>query len=166
MFIETTSQPPARLGEAEEVIDRAISDERLVGVVVLVARDGQIILRKAAGYADRESRRRMDVDAIFRFASLTKPIVTAAALSLIERKEVELGDPVTRWIPRFRPKLSDGAEPVITIRHLLTHITLMWIERSWDNQSWRSLTSRFPAKSVRMSANTSKAFRASSSVIE
>ena len=60
-------------------------------------------------------------DTVFRFASLTKPIVSVAALALIERGRLSLDSPVTDWIPWFRPKFGDGAEPVITVRHLMTH---------------------------------------------
>ncbi len=42
-------------------------------------------------------------------------------LSLIERGVMALTDPVTKFLPDFRPKLAGGEEPVITIRHLLTH---------------------------------------------
>jgi CubicO group peptidase (beta-lactamase class C family) len=52
---------------------------------------------------------------------LTKPIVSVAALALLGRKFLGLDDAVVKFIPSFRPKLPDGREPVITIRHLLTH---------------------------------------------
>jgi CubicO group peptidase (beta-lactamase class C family) len=52
---------------------------------------------------------------------VTKPIVSATALKLVEEGKLRLDDPVTRWLPGFRPRLTDGAEPIITIRQLLTH---------------------------------------------
>ena len=52
---------------------------------------------------------------------MSKPIVSAAALALIDQGALSLDDPVTRWIPSFTPKLHGGAAPVITLRHLLTH---------------------------------------------
>jgi CubicO group peptidase (beta-lactamase class C family) len=63
----------------------------------------------------------MRSDAIFRLASVTKPIVAATALALIERSKLGLDDAITRWLPDFRPKLSDGSTPEIRIRHLLSH---------------------------------------------
>jgi CubicO group peptidase (beta-lactamase class C family) len=104
-----------------DAIERALSDERLVGVVVLVARDGELVYRRAAGFADREAGRPVREDTLFRFASLTKPIVTAAAMAMIERGQIGLDDVVTRWLPEFRPRTGDGNEPAITLRHLLTH---------------------------------------------
>src|SRR4051795_13742387 len=111
----------APFSQLDAVIDRAIGEERIVGTVVMVAEDGRIVYRRAAGFADREKGVPVQEDTVFRFASLTKPIVSVAALALIERGELRLDSPVTDWIPWFRPKLADGAEPVITVRHLMTH---------------------------------------------
>ena len=62
--------------------------------------------RRAAGFADREARRVTQSNSIFRFASLTKPIVTVAALALVEHGKLGLDDPVSKWIPEFRPPLQ------------------------------------------------------------
>ncbi|KAH1548918.1 hypothetical protein KXX17_000347, partial [Aspergillus fumigatus] len=105
----------------DRAIDNALADNRLVGTVVIVARGGKIAYRRAAGFADRESQKPMQTDSIFRFASVTKPFVTAAVMRLIEDGVVRLDDPVTRFLPDFQPRLSDGSVPVISIRHLLTH---------------------------------------------
>jgi CubicO group peptidase (beta-lactamase class C family) len=63
----------------------------------------------------------MREDAIFRFSSVTKPFVSAAAMRLVQDGTLRLDDPVTKWLPDFRPKLADGTEPVITLRQLLNH---------------------------------------------
>ena len=105
----------------DPVIDRAIAEHRLVGTVVLVARDGRVVYRRAAGLADREAERPMREDAVFRFSSVTKPFVTAAAMRLVEQGKLRLDDPVTKYLPDFRPKLADGTQPVITVRQLLNH---------------------------------------------
>jgi CubicO group peptidase (beta-lactamase class C family) len=62
----------------------------------------------------------MALDAIFRASSLTKPMVTAAVLSLVEDEIIGLDDPVTRYLPDFQPKWQ-GQVPTITLRQLLTH---------------------------------------------
>jgi len=103
-----------------DCLERAVSDDRLVGGVVLVEKHGEVI-ETAAGFADREAGRKMTADAIFRYSSLTKPIVATATMTLVERGALQLDDPVTRWLPAFRPKLSNGDEPRIDVRHLLTH---------------------------------------------
>jgi CubicO group peptidase (beta-lactamase class C family) len=105
----------------DDVVNRAIAEERIVGAVVLVAEDGQVVYHRAAGLADREAGVPMGEDAVFRLASMTKPIVSVATLALVEQGRLRLDDPVTRFIPEFRPKLAAGREPVITVRQLMSH---------------------------------------------
>ncbi len=114
----------ARWNRAEaldRVIDQAIDRRQIGGAVIIAPRDGRIVYRRAAGYADREAGRPVGEDEVFRLASMTKAIVCAAALALMDRGRLDLEDPVTRWLPDFRPKLADGRAPVITVRHLMTH---------------------------------------------
>lgn len=105
----------------DAIIDDAVGKGSIVGTVVLVTRDGRTTYRRAAGFADREAGRAMTEDTIFRLASVTKPIVSAAALALAEQGVLRLDDPVEKFIPAFRPRLADGMAPAITIRHLMTH---------------------------------------------
>ncbi len=104
-----------------QVIDRALSENRIIGTAILAARDGNVVFSRAAGLADRASGRPVRGDTVFRLASMTKPIVSAATRVLVERGKIQLDDPVTRWLPNFRPALPDGRQPTITVRHLLTH---------------------------------------------
>jgi CubicO group peptidase (beta-lactamase class C family) len=105
----------------DETLDRAITEQKIVGAVIIVARNGNVIYRRAAGAADRESNKPVAMDTIFRWASMTKPVVSAAAMALVDQGKLSLDDPVTKHLPDFRPKLTDGREPVITVRHLITH---------------------------------------------
>ena len=73
----------------DRVIDRALAEHRIVGSVVLVMQDGDIVYRRAAGHADREADRPMREDAMFRLASLSKPIVSVAAMALVERGRLD-----------------------------------------------------------------------------
>lgn len=118
MSLPEFSPASARIDAA---IDKALADKRIVGAVVLIARRGEVVYRRAAGYADRETGTVMREDAIFRLASITKPFVTAAAMRLVEEGALDLHAPVTQWLPHFRPALPDGSTPQITIHHLLTH---------------------------------------------
>lgn len=108
----------------DAAIDGAIAEQRLVGAVVLVSHGGRLVHRRAAGLADREAGRPMHEDALFRLASVSKPIVSTAAMVLVNQGRISLDDPVTRWLPSFRPRLPEdagGGEAVITLRQLLTH---------------------------------------------
>ncbi|WP_421723940.1 serine hydrolase domain-containing protein [Bauldia sp.] len=105
----------------DRVIDEAIAGNRIVGTVTLVAQNGATTYARAAGMADREAGRAMETDAIFRLASLTKPMVAATALALIDRGTFTLDQRATDWLPDFQPRLLDGFTPDITIQQLLTH---------------------------------------------
>lgn len=103
------------------VIAQALAEQRIVGAVVLVAHRGDIAYRRAAGLADRERQLPMREDSLLRLASITKPLVTAAALRLVEQGRLSLDAPVTRWLPHFQPRLPDGRAPALTVHQLLTH---------------------------------------------
>jgi CubicO group peptidase (beta-lactamase class C family) len=105
----------------DEVINKAIENNKIVGTVTLVSKDGDLIYKRVAGYANREEKTKMEQDSIFRLASVTKPIVSAAALVLVSKEIIGLDDPINKWLPEFQPRLLNGDKPTITVRHLLTH---------------------------------------------
>lgn len=105
----------------DAVLENAIKQQRLVGSVVLVAHQDTLVYRKAAGHADREQGLAMEENTIFRLASVTKAFTTLAAAVLLQRGKMRLDDPVTRWLPDFTPRLPNGTESSMTIRHLLSH---------------------------------------------
>ncbi len=105
----------------DSAVQSALDEKRLVGAVIAVMQDGQLVHSKAYGLADREAGKPMREDAIFRLASISKPIVTAAAMRMIELGKFKLDTAVTDFLPDFKPKAPDGSTPTITIRHLLTH---------------------------------------------
>ncbi len=105
----------------DKAIDLALEQKRLVGAVVLVALGGEQVYRRAAGMADREAGKPMRIDALFRLASVSKPILSTAALVLMAQGRLRLEDPVVRWLPSFRPRTPDGQQPLVTVRHLMTH---------------------------------------------
>ncbi|MFF2912444.1 serine hydrolase domain-containing protein [Paenibacillus sp. NPDC057934] len=105
----------------DEVIDHTLADKRLAGAVVKVSIGGDLVYNRAAGFADRENNRPMHEEALFRLASVSKPIVSTAALVLVSQGRLQLDDRVDRWLPEFRPRLQNGEAATLTIRHLLTH---------------------------------------------
>ncbi len=135
---ETT---PANAGMSAERVDRidamckeSVNEGDVPGMVVLVARDGKIVLHKAYGMADNELGRKMKKDDIFRIASQSKAITSTAVMMLWEEGKFKLDDPISKYIPEFGdPKVLESftyedtsytavpANKEITIRHLLTH---------------------------------------------
>jgi len=120
----------ARLERLTGVMQEAAEKEKIPGAVMLIARKGEIIYHKAVGMADVEAKRRMDTNAMFQIASMTKPITSVAVMMLYEQGEFLLNDPIEKYIPAFKDvKVFQGKEnesydlveprKKITIRHLL-----------------------------------------------
>lgn len=120
--LASAATPDEELGRRmDTAIERAIGEQRIVGTVVVVMRDGQVVYQRAAGFADREAARPMTGDTILRLASITKPMVSVVAMRLVEQGTLSLDDTVSQWLPDFRPRLADGTRPPITLKQLLTH---------------------------------------------
>jgi CubicO group peptidase (beta-lactamase class C family) len=124
----TNGFDPARLVRIEQNLQRYVDDGRIAGAVARVLRDGELVYEQAVGWADREADRRMTPDAIFRIASQSKAITSAAVMMLVEEGRINLSDPVSRWMPSFtRTTVALSADSIvparrpITIRDLLTH---------------------------------------------
>ena len=108
-----------RLGRIREAVQRHIDAGSLPGAVTLVARRGKIAHFEAHGLIDVETKRPMPRDAVFRLASMSKPITAVAVLMMIEEGKVRLSDPVSRFIPEFagarvalpRPGRAGGGAP-------------------------------------------------------
>lgn len=105
----------------DAALEAAIAENRIVGGVLLVCERGETVYARAIGLSDRASGRVMEVTDRFRLASVTKPIATACFMSLVEDGTLSLSDPVTAYLPDFRPRLPDGTAPAITLHNLITH---------------------------------------------
>ena len=108
-----------RLKRLDEVLRTAITKEEIPGAVVLVAREGRVVYRKAFGHrALMPNKKPMLIDTIFDVASLTKVLVTAPSIMiLVEEGKLSLTDPVSKYLPRF----SQYGKHRVTILQLLTH---------------------------------------------
>jgi CubicO group peptidase (beta-lactamase class C family) len=105
----------------DAAIEDAVAEGRITGGVVLVAENGEIVYERAAGHADRETGRQMQIETPFRFASVTKAFTTMAILKLMEAGRLSPEDRVTTYLPGFTPRLADGSIADIRIGHLMAH---------------------------------------------
>ncbi|HEY1403886.1 MAG TPA: exo-beta-N-acetylmuramidase NamZ domain-containing protein [Pyrinomonadaceae bacterium] len=108
-----------RLARIDAAVGESIARKETPGAVVLAARRGRVVWRKAYGARAVEPQREpMTTDTIFDAASLTKVVATATSIMiLVERGQVRLSDPLSRHLP----ELKDGGREQITIEELLTH---------------------------------------------
>jgi CubicO group peptidase (beta-lactamase class C family) len=146
-FCLPTTRPEAvglsspRLRQVMEVLDAEVEAGRIPGAVFGIARHGKLACLEAVGFRDRDAGDPMRPDAIFPLASMTKPIVSVAAMILVERGKLFLGDPVAEYLPQFadmqvlvetRDSRTGAAKLVlepaltpITVQDLLRHTTGM-----------------------------------------
>ncbi len=122
----------ARLERVAAAVQPYLDNKQLAGAVVGVARQGKLVYLKSFGAMDIEANKPMRDDAIFRIASMTKPVTSVAVMMLHEEGKFLLDDPLSKYIPEFKePKVLTGdgsdaskTEPAkreITIRDLLRH---------------------------------------------
>ena len=87
---------PDRLKRITATYQGYVDSGELPGAVLLIARNDKLALFEAIGFQDREKKIAMKKDAIFRLASMTKPIVSVAAMMLVEEGKLDLLAPVSK----------------------------------------------------------------------
>ncbi len=155
--------------------DQFLSDEvqagRLVGVQGIVWHDGQLVYNKTYGLRDRESGDSMRGDELFFIQSMTKPIVSAALMTLYDEGRFQLDDPISQYLPEFASSVvvndptigrSSGTHPApsaLTLRQLpsptagMTHgiAPITYDKEIWDgilrNPNIKTLADRVTALS-------------------
>lgn len=124
---------PEKLERIPALLKEAVEKKQISGGVALVARRGKVIHLSTAGSQDIEKKLSMTNGAIFRIASMTKPITSVAVMQLVEDGKLKLTDPLSKYVPEFKEmkvavQSPDGksfetvkAEREVTIHDLLTH---------------------------------------------
>jgi CubicO group peptidase (beta-lactamase class C family) len=125
---ESVGLSSERLQRINQLIERKIKEDKLVGALTLVARRGKVVHLAVAGQADAEGNKPLKADAIFRIYSMSKPITTVAAMMLLEEGKYQLDDPVMMYLPEFKDVMVYGEGGALekprspmTVRHLMAH---------------------------------------------
>jgi CubicO group peptidase (beta-lactamase class C family) len=130
---------PTRLERLHRCIEQFVDEGKHAGISLLVLRKGQVADYFAAGFQDRASGVPMQRDTIVRIYSMTKIVVSVAALTLIEEGRIGFLEPIKSYLPEFgdpqvivggtaqNPQLAPAIEP-ISIHHLFTHTSGMIYE--------------------------------------
>ena len=131
---EAVGMSPERLARISPAMQRYIDAQQVAGVVTAIVRQGKLVHLSVQGEMDVANKSTMRADALFRIASMTKPITSVALMMLWEEGRFQLNDPVQKFLPEFaNPMVSStrdasgktgelvpAARP-ITIRDMLTH---------------------------------------------
>ena len=123
LVLPVTGPPVAGMESFDKLMTSFIRTHRLPGGALAVVRNGKIVYARGFGLADQDTAAPVRPDTLFRIASVSKPITSAAVMQLVERKTLRLDDRVFDILPgaaagkgRVDPRLKK-----VTVRHLLTH---------------------------------------------
>ncbi|MGA2740300.1 MAG: serine hydrolase domain-containing protein [Bryobacteraceae bacterium] len=114
-----------RLERVRRQMQADVESGRIPGAVLLIARKGKIAAFDAIGFQERKSQTPMKKESIFRIASMTKPVVSTAAMILAEEGKLDIGAPVAQYLPEFKDvrvgvdKAAPKRPP--TVQDLLRH---------------------------------------------
>ena len=99
-----------------------VKDAGIVGSSLLMVRDGAVVHQEFDGYQDLATKRPVDGETIFHWASITKTFTGIAIMQLRDRGLLSLDDPVVKYVPELRQvhdPFGDIAD--VRIRHLMSH---------------------------------------------
>ena len=99
---EKVGMSSERLGRIQPAMQKYIDAQLVPGTVTIVARNGKVVHFESQGYMDAENKVPMRKDALFRIASMTKPITSVALMMLWEEGKFQLNDPVSKFLPEFK----------------------------------------------------------------
>ena len=139
----TLAQQPDRYVALDTAMHGLVDQKKLAGVVTLVARKGKVRHQDAYGRLDASRPDRVQVDSIFRLASMTKPIIGVAMMMLWEEGRWTLDDPVAKHVPEFAGlKVRTPAGPVpqaspMTMRQLMSHTAGFGTLADYENAGLR-----------------------------
>ena len=91
-----------RLAKITQVFKQEVEQGKLPGAVMMIVRKNQLIYHEAVGFQNKEAATPMTKDAIFRIYSMTKPMVSVAAMLLVEDGKLQLNDPVSKHLPAMK----------------------------------------------------------------
>lgn len=128
--VPRTGTDVPQLAPFDDLMDRFVREQKVPGAALAVAKDGRLLYTRGFGFADPAAKTLVQPAALFRIASISKPITAAAILRLIEMGKLKLDDPAFPLLPYAPPPgtRSDPRLRRITIRHLLQHTG------GWDRQ--------------------------------
>jgi CubicO group peptidase (beta-lactamase class C family) len=131
---EDVDMSSARLRNVTNLVQRYLDEQKLPGALSLVARGGKIVHLETYGTMDEERHTPVQLDTIWRFYSMTKPIASVGLMMLYEEGRFQLEDPASRFIPELQnlkvitggtadsPQVREPAREM-SIRDLLMHMS-------------------------------------------
>jgi CubicO group peptidase (beta-lactamase class C family) len=162
---ETLGFIPERLERLTAIMARQVEEKKAPGVSMLIARHGHIAYRQSVG-ALRPGGPPMSDDAIFRIYSMTKPIVSVAAMMLVEEGRLVITDPVAKYIPAFaHTKVGVVNGDKLDLAPLKRPITVQDLMRHTSGLTY-GFTGASPVQKLVKAANVADANRTAAENVE
>ena len=140
---------------------QGVEGGELPGAGVYIGRKGQIAYERAFGLQDPDKRTPMQADAIFRIASMSKPITSLAILMLNEEGRLSIADPVEKYLPEFKDLkvglVAQGADgkPAVTLEPQRNLMTIQDLMRHTSGLTYGAANSSHPTKQAYAQAKVS-----------
>ena len=115
---ESVGMSTQRLGRISAAFKQQIDNGNLPGVVVMVARKGRLVYTDTIGFQNKEAGTPLSKDSIFRIYSMTKPLVSVAAMMLVEDGKMQLNDAVSKFLPGVKDLQVSVAKVDAEFAHL------------------------------------------------
>ncbi len=144
-----------------------IDSGRYAGIVTVVARHGKLVHAQAVGKMNVDGAAPLTTDAVFRIASMSKPVTTVAALQLVDAGKLRLDDPVSKYIPAFAnvrvytgggalaPQTVAATSP-ITVAQLMSHTSGLGyiLFNTWSDSIWKAGKVYDPSRTIAFFADS------------
>ena len=150
---EQAGMSAKKLERIREALAKEIDQGKLPGAVVLVARKGKLVYADAVGFQDKAEGKAMTLDSVFRIYSMTKPLVSVAAMMLVEEGKIQLTDPVSKFLPAFKGQRvsvakADGEFARLTYTNVAAdrEMTVQDLLRHTSGLAYGEITQNAPVK--------------------
>ncbi|MDF2541569.1 MAG: beta-lactamase [Herbinix sp.] len=110
----------AEMNQIKKAISESIKKNEIAGANLLVIQSGEELLYEEAGFADKEEKRPIRRDSIFRLYSMSKPVTAAAVMILMERGEIDLFEPVSKYLPGFKNQMVEEGDNLVPVQREMT----------------------------------------------
>jgi CubicO group peptidase (beta-lactamase class C family) len=122
---------PDKLAKIGEFFKNEVTSGKIAGAILLIQQHGKPVYHESFGVQDDVSKAPITDKTIFRLFSLTKPITSVAAMTLIDDGKMKLDDPVAIYIPSFATakvgveKKADNGEKILALEPLKRRLTIL-----------------------------------------
>src|SRR6267142_176250 len=148
---ESVGMSSQRLAKVGAALKKEVADGSFRGAVVMVARKGKLVYHEAVGMQTASTP--MSEDTVFRIYSMTKPLVSVAAMMLVEDGRIQLTDPVSKFLPAMKnPQVSvaktdaEFAKVMYTLVPTDREMTVQDLLRHTAGLAYGELTQNTPVK--------------------